>query len=64
MVSGAPHKVGTQWVMSNRLEARFKSNKHKSMPVDDSSALEMKEMEGALKATQSHTLNHFLTQAT
>jgi hypothetical protein len=33
------------------------------MPEDASSALEMKEMEGALKATQSHTLNHFLTQA-
>jgi hypothetical protein len=32
------------------------------MPEDASSALEMKEMEGALKATQSHTLNHFLTK--
>jgi hypothetical protein len=30
---------------------------------DASSALEMKEMEGALKATQSHLLNHFLAQA-
>jgi hypothetical protein len=28
-----------------------------------SSALEMKEMEGALKASQSHTLNQSLTQA-
>jgi hypothetical protein len=30
---------------------------------DASTALEMKEIEGALKATQSHTLNHLLTQA-
>jgi hypothetical protein len=33
------------------------------MPGDASSALEIKGIEGASKATQSHTLNHFLTQA-
>jgi hypothetical protein len=33
------------------------------MPRDASSALEIKGVEGALKATQSYTLNHFLTQA-
>jgi hypothetical protein len=33
------------------------------MPVDASSTLEMKVIERALKATQSHTFNHFLTQA-
>jgi hypothetical protein len=33
------------------------------MPGNASSALEMKEMESSLKASQSHTLNHFLTQA-
>jgi hypothetical protein len=62
-ISGAPHKEGTQWVMPNHLEASFKSNKCESMPGDASSALEMKGNEGALKATQSHTLNHFHTQA-
>jgi hypothetical protein len=30
---------------------------------DASSALKMKEMDGWLKTSQSHTLNHFLTQA-
>jgi hypothetical protein len=63
MIPGAPHKEGTQRAMTNHLEASFKSNKRESMPGDASSAIEMKEMEGALKATQSHTLNHFLTQA-
>jgi hypothetical protein len=32
------------------------------MSRDGSSALEMKEMEGSLKASSSHTLNYFLTQ--
>jgi hypothetical protein len=49
--------------MPNHLEASFKSNKRESMLGDASSALEMKGIEGALKATQSHTLDHFLTQA-
>jgi hypothetical protein len=39
------------------------SSKSESMPGDASSALEMKEMDGSHKASQSHTLNHFLTQA-
>jgi hypothetical protein len=63
MIPGAPHKEGTQRAAPNRLEASFKSNKRELMPRDASSALEMKEMEGSLKASQSHTLNHFLTQA-
>jgi hypothetical protein len=62
-IPGAPHKEGTQQATPNHLEASFKSNKHESMPGDASSALEMKEMEGALKASLSHTLNQFLTQA-
>jgi hypothetical protein len=33
------------------------------MPGDASSALEMEEMDGSLKASQSHTFNLFLTQA-
>jgi hypothetical protein len=61
-ISSASHKEGTQRATPNRLEASFKSNKHDSIPEDASSALEMEEIEGALKATQSHTLNHFPTQ--
>jgi hypothetical protein len=49
--------------MPNHLEASFKSNTRELIPRDASSALEMKEMEGSLKASQSHTLNNFLTQA-
>jgi hypothetical protein len=48
--------------MPNRLEASFKSNKHESMPGDASSALEMREFEGALKASLTLTRNHFSTQ--
>jgi hypothetical protein len=49
--------------MPNRLEASFKSDKCESMPGDASSALEMEEMDGSLKASQSHTFNLFLTQS-
>jgi hypothetical protein len=63
MILGAPHKEGTPRATPNRPEASFKSNNRDSILEDASSALEMKEMEGALKATQSHTLNRFLTQA-
>jgi hypothetical protein len=51
MIPGAPHKEGTQRAAPNRLEASFKSNKRELMPRDASSALEMKEMEGSLKAS-------------
>jgi hypothetical protein len=45
--------------MPNRLEASFKSIKHELMPGDASSALEIKEFEGALKASLNHTRKHF-----
>jgi hypothetical protein len=57
------YKGGTQRVTPNRLEASFKSKKCESKPRDASSALEMTVIGGALKASQNHTLNHFLTQA-
>ena len=57
MIPGAPHKEDTQRATPNHLEASFKSNKSESMPGDASSALEMREFEGALKASQSHTRN-------
>ena len=63
MFPGAPHGEGTQRATPNRLEANFKSNKRESMPGDASSALEMKEMDGALKTSQYHTLNQVLTQS-
>jgi hypothetical protein len=62
MISGAPHQEGTQRETHNRLEASFKSNKHKSMPRDASSAFEMREFERALKASLTLTRNHFSTQ--
>jgi hypothetical protein len=58
MIASAPHHEGTQRETSNRLEASFKSNKRESMPGDASSALEMREFEGALKAYLFHTRNH------
>jgi hypothetical protein len=61
-ILGAPHQEGTQRETPNLLEASFKSNKHESMPGDASSALEMREFEGALKASLTLTRNHFSTQ--
>jgi hypothetical protein len=40
---------------ANHLEASFKSNKRESMPGYASSALEMRGIERAVKASQSHT---------
>jgi hypothetical protein len=48
--------------MPSRLEASFKCNKYELMPGDASSALEMGETEGALKASLTLTRNHFSTQ--
>jgi hypothetical protein len=62
MIPGAPHQEGTQRETHNRLEASFKNNKHKLMPGDASSVLEMREFEGALKASLSFTWNHSSTQ--
>jgi hypothetical protein len=62
MILGAPHQEGTQRETPNRLEASFKSNKHESMPEDASNALEMGEIEGALKVSLTLTTNHFSTQ--
>jgi hypothetical protein len=58
----APHQDGTQRETSNCLEASFKGNKHELMPGDASSALEMKEIKGALKASLTLNRNHFSTQ--
>jgi hypothetical protein len=59
---GCSHKDGTQWETHDRLEASFKNNKHESMPGDASSALEMREFKGALKASLSLTRNHSSNQ--
>jgi hypothetical protein len=62
MILGALNQEGTQRETPNRLEESFKSNKHESMPGDASSALEMKEFEGAHKDSLTLTRNHFSTQ--
>jgi hypothetical protein len=48
--------------MPNCLEASLKSKKHELMPEDASSALEMREFEGALKASLTLTRNHSSTK--
>jgi hypothetical protein len=59
---GAPHQEGTQRETHNHLEASFKSNKRELMHIDASSALEMREFKGALKASLSHTRKHSSNQ--